>query len=169
MAIDLPATAQRLNVANFRTETPIRSGQAAGDKAFGFRGVSSEINHVYAQRIQTLCSHRDPDNLAITGTAPVAWGTLAGPFTSEMGANVAKLRAIVDGTDIEVRLVTTLGTSAGSSAVGRATITEVLTLSNSTGIDNAITLQWRQRAGGATFKGYAFLVQEVALVAADIP
>lgn len=172
MAIDYPAARVGVRPIHLRRTRPLLSGDAAGDKAYGWRGWSSECNHAYGYRVHTIASHNpvnaDTVSCASSLTNP-GWDSLTGVIPYRCGADVAAIEAIVDCEDADIQISTDEGDSAGSSQAGRGVLTETYSLVDTTGAVRLIHLHLRSTDGFTQAYVYRWLIREVILVAGDIP
>jgi microcystin degradation protein MlrC len=180
MAIELPTTRIGLRAESFRHDRPILSGEHNDDSRFGFRGIVAESNHAYAYRTATLASAREYDDSPIFETTATTATDATGTFVVELGADVANVRVVADvqhdgsggGSGATVTLSTsdaTADASASSSGSTREQKTATIALTRTSGAALEIKLQLHVASGGGTAKLYGYAIQEVPLIAADIP
>jgi len=171
MAISIPAARLGVKPQNYRRTRPCLSGSAAADQARGFRGINNEVNHGYAHLVRQLGGYFAHDQVAVKTTAGAVYEDLTEEIVVELGADVSAIRAVVWGSDIRVRIVTDEGTGGDSNDVGAAAgaATATYTLVDQTGAVRVIHLEFRVPAAGPTATVYGWTIQEVALVAGDVP
>lgn len=172
MAIDLPTSRLTIYPSQYQRTRPILSGDAAADKAYGWRGLVSQANHAYGYRVQTIAaaSLLDSDTVPIkTNASALAYADLTGVIVHHLGADVAAIEAILDCEQTTALIHTDEGDGASGTQAARGVLTITYALVDKTGVSRQIQLQWKARAGGVTAKIYRWILREVILTGGDIP
>lgn len=179
MAAELPAQYLQVHERWFRRGIPIRSGASAAapdDRPYGYRGLSAEINAVYAYAVRDVISiPYAPDGAAQIVDTSAAY-TTASKALVRWGADVTTVDLVVDlkGGDVRISVddnaagtITAVATPAVYTT--REIVTVSLTLTDTTGYEGWLMIEWQKTAPGTQLELYALVVREIALTAGEIP
>lgn len=174
MAVDLPGDITGVRLQHYLRNRPLISGDAAADKAYGLRGLSSEINHAYAYRVHSLESMSFPESddtafftTGSTALVELATGVYGIHHLCDDVVNVVCIADMVQGyVDIEVNG----NNQTGAGVTTRAIDTATLSLVGSGDIGDIVPYRIRVKAqSGQTCELYRLAVYELVLAAGDIP
>lgn len=173
MAADLPSTRPQLDLAAFRREAAVLSGDgsATGVKERGVRGVSSALNFGQSRgRILLADAHptqASADGWIFDSTSATWVDVLAVDADRYVGAGIDTLELQADVTGGEVRLVVA-GSPGSGSGSSTSRIDHTATASVTGGARRSIMIQARRDAAAATVYIHGYRVREEDLTAGDL-
>lgn len=167
MAIDLPTASLEPTIDAFTHLRPILSGDDVdADRKYGFKGLSSESNHIYSLG-QCLGNVRRHDNGAVATDATGGYVDAAGPIEIEIGADIAYVAVLADIADGSMKVIVEADSNTGGPYGARGNQTVIVTLSDTTGLLSNITIQIKKNVTNCIL--YGAKIYEVTMVAGDFP
>lgn len=171
MAVTVSTTRIGLDATKFRRGRPVLSGEGAADAPYGFDGIRADSNHGYAHRVQTIAGRFTLLNQTewiaeLTGPAD---GPICGEIDATLCADVAEIRAVIDIEDGYCRVCTDEADGSWSAhQTGRNYKTVTVALTDKTGANRQVWVEFKADALEIV-KCYGYVIQEVPLLAADLP